>query len=261
MKCKLIIFLITIFLISMLQAQESADELSQAAANPIANLISFPIQNNMDFGFGEFDRSRNILNIQPVIPLMGGKLITRTIIPIVWMPDITAESGYLFKGLSDITFTAFYVPPSDDIMWGFGPVLDMPTGGSTRGADKWNIGASFVVLAQPGNWTLGLLVNNVWSFAGNAEATDVNKGFIQYFIVRQLGNGWYVNSAPINTVNWKAPSGQKWIVPLGLGAGKLSFIGKLPLNIQVGAFYNVVKPDIGPDWQFRIQAQVLLPTF
>lgn len=49
------------------------------------------------------------------------------------------------------------------------------------------------------------------------------------------------------------------MVPFGLGAGKLFFAGKLPINSQVGAFYNVVKPDIGPDWQFRVQAQVLLP--
>jgi len=49
-------------------------------------------------------------------------------------------------------------------------------------------------------------------------------------------------------------------VPFGLGGGKLSFIGKLPLNLQVHAYYNVVKPDIGPDWQLRLQAQILLPT-
>ena len=117
-----------------------------------------------------------------------------------------------------------------------------------------------VVLAQPEDWTLGILANNVWSFAGNSDRADVNRGIIQYFIVKQLGEGWYVNSAPIITVNWKADSGQRWVVPFGLGAGKLMFVGKIPLNVQVGAYYNVVKPDIGPKWQFRIQAQVLLPT-
>ena len=58
-------------------AQESNEELAQAAANPLADLISFPLQNNLDFGLGEYDRSRNVLNIQPVIPLAGGKIITR----------------------------------------------------------------------------------------------------------------------------------------------------------------------------------------
>ena len=103
-------------------------------------------------------------------------------------------------------------------------------------------------------------MNNIWSIAGNADASNVNKGLLQYFIVYQLGEGWYVNSAPIITVNWEADSGQQWTVPFGVGAGKLSFVGKLPLNVQIGAFYNVVKPDLGPDWQFRTQLQFLLPT-
>ncbi|MCP3886418.1 MAG: hypothetical protein GY700_13280 [Propionibacteriaceae bacterium] len=145
-------------------------------------------------------------------------------------------------------------------MWGVGPVVEIPTGGEERGTQKWSLGPSAVLLAQPGPWTLGVLANNVWSVAGDSDRDDVNKGLIQYFVVRQLGQGWYVNSAPIITVNWQAAEGQRWIVPFGLGAGKLVFAGKLPINTQVGAFYNVVKPDVGPDWQFRVQVQVLLPT-
>jgi len=252
---------IFLLLASTLQAQESADELSKQAANPLADLMSFPFQNNTDFNLGEFDRTRNVLNIQPVIPLAGGKLITRTIIPIVWLPDVTAESGSFSSGLSDITFTAFYVlPSSGKTTVGLGPVLDIPTGGNLRGSKKWDLGPSLVVLAQPGAWTLGLLANNVWSVAGSSDRARVNRGLIQYFIVRQLGNGWYVNSAPILTVNWEAESGQKWIVPFGAGFGKVSFLGKLPLNVQVGAYVNVIKPDIGPDWQMRVQMQFLLPT-
>jgi hypothetical protein len=239
---------------------QSADELAQAAANPIADLISIPLQNNVNGGFGEFDRVSNILNIQPVVPLAGGRLITRTIIPIVWLPDFSAETGSLSSGLSDIVFTAFYVPPTGAVMWGFGPVVQFPTGGDTRGSGKWGLGPSAVVLAQPGPWTLGLLFNNVWSVGGNEDRDDYNKGLIQYFIVYQLGNGWYVNSAPIINVDWKAEDGQKWIVPFGVGAGKVFSLGRLPVNAQVGYFYNVIKPDFGPDWQLRVQFQLLLPT-
>jgi len=241
-------------------AQESNEELAQAAANPLADLISFPLQNNLDFGLGEYDRSRNVLNIQPVIPLAGGKIITRTILPFVWLPDIYAESGSFSSGLSDTLFTAFYVPPSKgNLTWGPGVALEIPTGGEMRGSQKWSIGPSVVVLAQPGPWTLGILANNVWSFAGNSNRHEVNKGLLQYFIVRQLGNGLYINSAPVITVNWKADEGQRWIVPLGGGIGKLFRLGKLPINAQVGAYYNIVKPDIGPKWQFRIQVQFILP--
>ena len=135
----------------------------------------------------------------------------------------------------------------------------MPAGGADRGTEKWSAGPSAVWLAQPAGWTLGALANNLWSFAGQSGREDVNKGLLQYFIVRQLGEGWYVNSAPIITVNWEAESGQRWIVPFGAGAGKLAFIGRLPVNAQVGTYWNAVKPDPGPDWQLRIQVQVLFP--
>lgn len=68
-----------------------------------------------------------------------------------------------------------------------------------------------------------------------------------------------MNSAPIITVDWNADSGQQWIVPLGGGVGKVAFLGKLPVNTQVGAYANVVKPDFGPDWQLRVQIQFFLP--
>jgi hypothetical protein len=103
-------------------------------------------------------------------------------------------------------------------------------------------------------------MNNVWSIAGHADASDVNKGLLQYFIVYQLGDGRYINSSPIIAVNWEAESGQQWTVPFGFGGGKLFFAGRLPINLQIGAFYNVVKPDNGPDWQLRTQLQFLLPT-
>jgi hypothetical protein len=88
----------------------------------------------------------------------------------------------------------------------------------------------------------------------------VNKGLLQYFVVYQLGNGWYLNSAPIMTVDWRAESGQRWKVPVGAGGGKLMLWGKLPVNLQTQAYAFVEKPDGGPDWQLRVQVQVLLPT-
>jgi len=115
------------------------------------------------------------------------------------------------------------------------------------------------LLVQPKEWTFGLLANNAWSIAGNEDGDEVNHMLLNIFIVRQMGNGWYVNSAPIITADWTRDS-EKWIVPLGIGGGKLTFLGgKLPLNLQTQIYYNVVRPDFGPEWQWRFQVQVLLP--
>jgi hypothetical protein len=83
---------------------------------------------------------------------------------------------------------------------------------------------------------------------------------LNLFLVKQLGDGWFVNSAPIITADWTAPKEDKWIVPIGAGGGKLVMLGgKLPLNLQTQLYYNFVRPDFGPEWQWRVQAQILLP--
>ena len=242
--------------------EKSQEEMSKVAANPIANFMSLPLQNNLNMNYGEYNRNVNILNIQPVIPLLGGKLITRTIFPIVSIPDFSSESGNYSRGLADIVFTAFYVPESKGVMIGFGPVVELPTGGSERGSQKWSAGPSFVALIQTGDWTIGGLINNVWSFAGDSDRDNVSRMLINLFFTRQLGNGWFVNSAPIITADWTADSDDRWILPLGAGFGKMTILGgKLPLNLQTQLYYNVVRPDFGPEWQWRVQAQIMLPAF
>jgi len=239
-------------------AQESAEDLAQAASNPLADLISIPFQNNANFGLGEFDRTANVLNIQPVVPLAGGKLITRTIFPIVWLPDVTADEGILSSGLADVLFTAFFVPSAGKVTLGVGPVVSAPTGGEIRGSKMWGVGPSGVIIAQIDSWTIGALANTVWSVGGDSDRESTANGLLQYFVTYTIPGGWYLNSAPIIAVDWKA-SDDKWTIPLGGGGGKVIFLGKLPLNLQVGAYYNVVKPDFGPDWQLRLQAQILIP--
>jgi hypothetical protein len=44
-------------------------ELAKKLNNPVANLISVPIQNNWDFGIGPADAMKYTANIQPVVPL------------------------------------------------------------------------------------------------------------------------------------------------------------------------------------------------
>lgn len=247
-------------LASELCAQETQDELSSAAANPVANLMSFPFQNNLNMNYGPHNRNVNILNIQPVIPFVNGKIITRTIMPIVRIPDFSAESGMSTSGLSDVVFTAFYVPEVKGITLGVGPVVELPTGGAQRGSQKWSAGPSIVALQQSKEWTIGVLLNNAWSFAGKTEAGDVNHMLCNLFLVRQLGQGWYVNSAPIITADWTQTGKDRWIVPVGGGGGRLIMLGgKLPLNLQSQLYYNVIRPDFGPAWQWRLQAQILLP--
>jgi len=183
-----IILSIFVLACSLSYAQgESDEDLRKAAQNPIANIMSFPFQNNTNFEMGpDSNRTQNVLNIQPVLPFFNGRLITRTIFPLVWNPDYTQESGSNF-GLGDIIFTAFYAPESKGITWGVGPVVQFPSGGTDFGTGKWCAGASVVALAMPGQWVVGALINNIWSFAGAEDRADVNFMTFQPFITIKRG--------------------------------------------------------------------------
>lgn len=255
-------FIAVIAIISVLSTvtgftQESTEELAKLSQNPIANVMSFPFQNNTNFGTGPYNRTQNITNFQPVLPFFKGRLITRTIIPVISQPDLSSDSGSTF-GFGDITFTAFYSPASKgEFVWGIGPAINIPTSKEGLGTGEWGFGPSLVALLITKKWVYGGVVNNIWSFD---EKSSLNLFYFQYFINYNLLDGLYLTSAPIITSNWKSESGDQWTIPFGAGIGKIVKIGgKLPLNLQASAYYNAVKPKYGSDWQLRLMAVVLLP--
>jgi hypothetical protein len=237
------------------------ENLAKTAQNPIGNMISLPFQNNMNFGVGPDDRVQDVLNIQPVIPFSLGddwNLITRSILPVISQP---APGDDRTDGIGDLNVTGFFSPSAPgDLIWGVGPVLVFPTASDdVLGAEKYSAGVSVVGLTMPGNWVVGGLVSNVWSYAGDDDREDVNAFLFQYFINYNFASGWYLTSAPIMTADWEAPSSDRWTVPLGGGVGKIVRFGKQPVNINSQIFYNVEKPRGGPDWQWRFQFQLMFP--
>ena len=205
-----------------------------------------------------------MLNIQPVIPISVNSdwnVITRTIIPVISMPSLGLGDSRT-NGIGDVQFSAFLSPAKPGHwIWGAGGVAQLPTNSNSElGNDNWGLGPSFVVLRiEKGNpWVYGVLVNNIWSVGGGSDPS-YNNGLIQPFLNYNFPDGFYLTSAPIATVNWKADSGDQWTVPLGGGVGKIFHLGKLPVNTQLSAYYNVVTPDNGADWQIRAQVQFMFP--
>ena len=244
-------------------AELSAEELAKLAQNPVGNLISVPFQNNSNLNSGPDKRTQNILNIQPVIPISVSdewNIITRTIVPVISQP---LPDGERSNGIGDTVLTAFLSPAKPGKwIWGAGPVLQIPTNSnSDLGNRNWGLGPSVVVLhLDKGDpWVYGVLANNIWSLSDSGTGGSYNNGLIQPFVNYNFPGGFYVTSAPIITVNWKADSNQRWTVPLGGGVGKIFHLGRLPVNTQLSAYYNVVTPDDGPNWQIRAQVQFMFP--
>jgi hypothetical protein len=259
--------------------------LQKATQNPVAGLISVPIQTNTNFGVGPFSRNQNVLNIQPVIPLnvsQNWNMIIRWITPIVWQPapgtanlevygidedtpiylaaqDVQAHAGVF--GFGDMTPTFFFSPAKPHrVIWGAGPMFALPTAtGRVLGQGKLSIGPSIVVLAQPGPWTIGALVNNIWSVAGPSDRADVKQMSLQYFINYNLKKGWSISMSPTITANWQGSSGNVWTVPVGGGVGRVFRLGYQPMNASVAFFGNVAHPVSGSPWGMRLQISLLFP--
>ena len=266
-------------------AAGGAGDLQKAVQNPVASLISVPIQNNNNFGIGPSLRTQDVLNIQPVVPIRASEnwnLIIRWIAPIVWQPapgtanlevfgieentpsylaaQAVQKSAGIF-GVGDMTPTFFLSPSKPGkLIWGAGPVFVLPTAtNKVLGQGKLSLGPSAVALVQPGKWTIGALVNNVWSVAGPSDRHDVKQMTWQYFVNYNLKNGWYLSSAPVITANWQASSGNVWTLPVGGGVGRVFRLGFQPVNVAAQFYGNAVHPRNGSSWSMRLQIAFLFP--
>ncbi len=246
------------------RAEMSAEELAKLAQNPVANLISVPFQNNTNLNYGPLRKSQNILNIQPVIPFEVNKdwnLITRTIVPVISQPALVPGDDRT-NGIGAAQLSAFLSPANaEGTIWGAGAIAQLPTtSDSALGSYRWGLGPTFVILRlEKGSpWVYGFLVNNVWS-VGSGAGGSYNNFLLQPFLNYNFEGGTYLTTSPILTADWKADSGNQWTVPIGGGIGHIFHLGRLPVNTQIGAYYNVVRPDFGPNWQVRAQVQLMFP--
>ena len=253
-------------------AATNTDALRNAAQNPVASLISVPIQENFNFGVGPADRTQNVLNIQPVIPLsisQNWNLIVRWIVPVVYQPVGPQPPGSPGQttgvyGLGDMNPTFFLVPKKSKIIWGVGPTFVLPTATNTTflGQGKLSMGPSVVVLVQPKPWTIGFLANDVWSVAGhsNLDKLAVNQFLLQWFVNYNMAKGWYLTTSPIITANWRAPDNAGvWTAPFGGGVGRIMKIGFQPVNISAQFYGNAVHPAGTSSWGLRFQFVLLFP--
>lgn len=214
--------------------EESDTDLAKKTQNPVANLISLPFQNNTSYNSGPRERTQNVTNIQPVIPLSINdewNLITRTIFPIVSEPSSVPGQNRQ-TGIGDTTFTPFLSPKEPtfgSLIWGAGPIVNIPTASDERlGADLWGMGISAVGLTIQGPIVAGAVISNTW----NLEGEDFSRFLLQYFVNYNLGDGWYIVSSPIMTADWEADD-NAWTIPVGGGFGKVETFGKLPVNFSV----------------------------
>jgi opacity protein-like surface antigen len=244
-------------------APRPADEdLAKKSQNPIADLVSVPFQSNTNFNSGPFNRTQEVLNIQPVVPLhinANWNLISRTILPVISQPNPIVDGNT--NGIGDITQSLFLSPTHPGaLIWGVGPVFTAPSATNPiLGQGKVLAGPTAVLLTTPGHWVIGVLLNNQWSVGGDPLRPSVNQFLAQPFINYNMAHGWFLTTSPVVTANWRATSDERWTVPVGGGIGRIFRLGDQPVSAYISAYYNPIRPDNTPTWQLRAELSLLFP--
>lgn len=243
------------------QQLTKADKLAKQLQNPVASLISVPFQGNFDFGVGPEDGTRMTINIQPVVPISiseNWNLIGRVILPVISQTDVFGNSGSQF-GLSDAVLSGFFSPKeptSGGLIWGAGPAFLIPIAtDDLLGTEKFGIGPTAVILKQAGAFTIGALVNHLWSVSGNESRADVNNTFIQPFFARNFKGGYALTLNTELTQNWDANATTGYLHLVG---SKVFSLGKQLTQIFVGPRMPYGNGNTS-EWGFRAGLVLLFP--
>ena len=249
-----------------LRAQDTPAELRDIARNPFADVLKIPFQEDISFDAGPFNRTESSLQIQPVFPIQitdEWLLIPRIVASaLVYQPDPTQPGGGA-TGLGDTVATFFFTPVHvGKLIWGAGPALLLPSAtNSALGQGKWGLGPSVAVLTEPKWGSAGVLIQNLWSIGGNSQRAAVNQLELDLSFSYNLPHGWYLTSAPTITADWTQVTDERWLVPVGGGAGRSFNLGKQALDSNIALYWNAVRTanQLSPKWQISWQFTLLFP--
>ena len=175
-------------------------------------------------------------------------LVSRIIVPIVYQPDVTAMGGGS-SGMGDINPTFFVAPANPGkLIWGLGPAFLLDTATQrTVGTGKWSraLRRSSWRSREPGLWARWPATSGRLPARRTARTSTSCRCSTSSTTTSPRPSTSRARRSSF-TANWKAPEGERWTVPFGAGVGMIFKVGKQPMNGQLSAYYNAIKPDTAP---------------
>jgi hypothetical protein len=242
------------------QQSSSLENLAKLRANPLSGIRQVTVSEQPNVGLPKNGSVQNLAQLTATWPIPLGpdwNVVTYSIVSGISQPD--ADGGRV-GGLGDTMLTAAVTPSETGaLIWGVGPVLQIPTATDPAlGRNRWGVGPAVALFVQPGAWTAGALVENVWS-SPKSGAGKIDAFSILYDVTWNGPQGWFVESNTTITSDWTADPGQRWTVPVGGGFGKVFTVGTRSLSASIELFYNAVRPSDGAQWSPSFSLQLLFP--
>ena len=236
-------------------AQEP-QSIDQAANDPTASLMNIQIADWNTFNYHNSDESDNIISLRSAIPFKIGDQnnIFRITLPII------TDHPFLGSGLSD---TTIFNLSTFDRSWGrfgVGAVALLPTGGSSRGTEKWGLGPAFgFVNSSHKGFLFGLFNQNLFTVAGDGSRPDVNVSIVQPIVNKSLGKGWSLGASEMSvTYDWE---NSRWAsLPLGMSVSKIHKFGKTPVQFSGRYEHSFQDEGITGSDTLRFSVKILMPT-
>lgn len=231
-------------------------ELAQQINDPTAPLSLVLIKDIIVLDYPGYSGIVNILQVQPVIPIKTKHLplqLIKATFPILSLPDTINKTNIGdFQIFDLLTFKQKWG------RWGAGVAMIFPTGSTPDfGSGKWQVGPA-VALFYTGSKILvaGAIFQNVVSFAGDANMPKVNTLLITPTITFTSAKGWFGGFSDFDiTIDWENKEGV--IIPLGLQAGKVFKVNKIPLSLSLEAAANATHSAQTPSWMMAIEFNVI----
>jgi hypothetical protein len=233
-------------------------QLAKDKQNPFSQTFTLPFEAVTGFGIGPRHDVGEQLTIQPLLPAPLGadwQLITRPLLPVIFSPDPQQRAG-----LGDVQVSFFLTPSrTTGLIWGAGPALQFPTATSNElGTGRWSAGPTGAMVYSEGPWFAGILVTQLWSFAG-AHRAAVNQTSTEVNLSYNFPSGWYIQTDPTITYDWQAVPREALTLPVGMDVGKVTKIGGQDVSLQLGAYDALKSPPGTAQWIIRAQITLLFP--
>jgi len=234
----------------------------KATQNPLTReLGSVAFENTFSFGLGAEDEIGYTLLIKPSLPIILGErwsLINRSVLPVVVQPSM-GIGGARTSGLGDLQHTSLLSPTTTRrVVWGLGPTVGFPTAtNDLLGEGKWLLGPAAIFVFTPRQTVLGLVAANLWSVGGDSTRPKVNRLLLRLLLNINLDRGWFITSKPAITANWQATGGERWLLPLGGGIGRVFRVGNFGISLECQVFGYPLRPEAGPTWSIGFEGKRL----